>query len=733
MSARATPHIESSATRRLARPATAWVLLAVILSMFAAFGVVFYSPLTSPALFRAAGGLSAAFVFPFCTFTIVGAVIAIRRPANPVGWLCMGGSAVLAIGSLSALVGSVLLDAHNGLGGYVLLFSAFWNAPGGNVAVLFTIMLLVFPDGHLLSPKLRWLMYAVVGFGLSGLVLCVINPAPGALGVVSSPQPGIAIPVSVLAIPGSAPLVNTLGDLWNVLSNVFSAAVIVTVFLRLRGADADTRHQIKWVASAALFLVVTILLVNFLPNEVFADPGPLVGGAVGLLVSVAVLGVPTAIGVSVLKYRLYDIDVIISRTLVYGVLAAFITAVYIGIAVGIGTLVGSGGQPNLWLSIVATIIVAVGFQPVRERVQKIANRLVYGNRATPYEVLTAFSDQVAEAYAADEVLPRMARVLQEATGAQSATVWLKGPATLRPAATYPDAATSPPLPLAMSGGSLPDIPGATTSVAVEHQGRLLGALSVVKRRGDPVTPTEQKLIDDLAHQAGLVLRNVGLAAELRNRLDELRSSRQRLVRAQDEERRRLERNLHDGAQQHIVALKVKLGLAQMLAATSPEKARLTVVQLKADADEALETLRDLARGIYPPLLADKGLMAALESQARKATVRVHVDAEGVERYAQDVEATVYFCVLEALQNVQKYASASQVAVRLRGEESGLSFEVEDDGTGFDTVTVARGAGLTNMVDRVEALGGSVDVRSAPGAGTRVSGDVPAPVRETVLA
>jgi len=732
MSARATPYVEAPATRWLARPATAWVSLAVVLSMFVAFGVVFYTPLTSPALFRATGGLSAAFVFPFCSFAIVGAVIATRRPANPVGWLCIGGTAVLALGSLSGLVGSVLYVAHIGFGRYVMLLSAFWNAPGGNVAVLFLIMLLVFPNGHLLSPKLRWLVYAVVGVGLSGLILCVINPTPGALGIVSNPQPGLAPPVSVLAIPGAAPLVNTLSNLWNVLSNVFSAAAVVAVFARLRGADSDTRHQIKWVASAALFLIGTIFAANFLPNAFFSTSDPLASTGVALLVSLAVLGVPAAIGVAVLKYRLYDIDVIISRTLVYGVLAAFITAVYIGIAVGIGTLVGSGGQPNLWLSIVATIIVAVGFQPVRERVQKIANRLVYGHRATPYEVLTAFSDQVAEAYAADEVLPRMARVLQEATGAQSATVWLKGPATLRPAATHPDAATSP-LALPMSGGSLPEIPGATSSVPVEHQARLLGALSIVKRRVDPVTPTEQKLIDDLAHQAGLVLRNVGLAAELRNRVDELRSSRQRLVRAQDEERRRLERNLHDGAQQHLVALKVKLGLAQMLAAASPERARLTVVQLKADADEALETLRDLARGIYPPLLADKGLVAALESQGRKATMPVRVDAEGVERYAQDVEATVYFCVLEALQNVQKYAKASRVVVRLRGQEGELTFEIEDDGTGFDTATVTRGAGLTNMVDRVEALGGNVDLTSAPGSGTRVSGCVPATVREAVPA
>jgi|HubBroStandDraft_6_1064221.scaffolds.fasta_scaffold00032_101 signal transduction histidine kinase len=732
MSAIATPHMEPSATRRLARPATAWVLLAVIVAMFVAFGVVFYSPLTPQSLFQATGALSAAFVFPFCSFAIVGAVIAMRRPANPVGWLCICGAGVLALGSLSSLVGSVLLDAHNGLGNYVLLLSAFWNAPGGNVAVLFTIMLLVFPNGHLLSPRLRWLMYAILLVGVSGLFLSVIDPAPGALGIVASPQGGIAAPVSILAIPGSAPLVNTLSTLWNLLSNLFSAAVIVAVFLRLRGADSDTRHQIKWVASAALFLVVTILAVGFLPNSAFSNPGPLLGTSVALLVSVAVLGVPTAIGVAVLKYRLYDIDVIISRTLVYGVLAACITAVYIGIAVGIGTLVGSGGQPNLWLSIVATIIVAVGFQPVRERLQKIANRLVYGNRATPYEVLTTFSGQVAEAYAADEVLPRMARVLQEATGAQSATVWLKGPATLRPAATHPDAEASSRAPLPMSNGSFPEVPGATTSVPVEHQGRLLGALSIVKRRGDPVSPTEQKLIDDLAHQAGLVLRNVRLAAELRDRLDELHASRQRLVRAQDEERRRLERNLHDGAQRHLVALKVNLGLAQSLVDSNPDQAKAAVTQLKADADEVLETLRDLARGIYPPLLADKGLVVALESQSRKTMLPITVDAEDVERYPQDVEATVYFCVLEALQNVRKHAGASNVIVRLRGSAGVLTFEVADDGSGFDTTTVKPGSGLTNMVDRVEALGGTVDVVSQPGAGTRVRGDLPAPLREAVL-
>jgi hypothetical protein len=179
--------------------------------------------------------------------------------------------------------------------------------------------------------------------------------------------------------------------------------------------------------------------------------------------------------------------------------------------VRIGTLVGSGGKPNLTLSILATAIVAIGFQPVREGVQKVCNRLVYGQRATPYEVLSEFSGRVAETYAADEVLPRMARVLQEGTGAESATVWLRGSAELRPAASFPEA-TDGHVILPLSNGTLPAVPEATRAVEVRHQGELLGALSVNKRRGEALTPIEQKLVDDLAHQAGLVLKNVGLSA-----------------------------------------------------------------------------------------------------------------------------------------------------------------------------------------------------------------------------
>jgi signal transduction histidine kinase len=716
---------------RLARPVTAWSLTAIALTMFTAFAVIFFSPMTPPAVYRAAGGAITAFwLFPFAAVIPVGVLVALRRPENPIGWLALAAMFLLGLGSLSGLVGSILVTENNGLGSYVILLSALWNAPGGGCEIVLFALLLLFPDGHLPSPRWRWVLYALIAIGSCGLVLCVINPTLGSLGVATGQTPGLTLAASLLAIPGSGAIVGTLSTAVNLMSYALAAAVIGSIFLRLRNADADRSHQIKWVAFAAIVTITTVIVLNTIPIGNSGEPPPLYFLIAGPLLILSGLAIPVAIGVSVLRYRLYDIDLIINRTLVYGALAMFITAVYIGMAVGIGTLVGSGGQPNLWLSIVATIIVAVGFQPVRERLQRLANRLVYGTRATPYEVLSHFSEQVAETYAADEVLPRMVRVLQEGTGAETATVWLCSATQLRPAATFPELfAHLAPVPL--SSRTALEIPGATTAVRVEHQGELLGMLSIAKRKGESLSPTEAKLLADLAKQAGLVLRNVGLTAELLQRLDELRTSRQRLVQAQDEERRRLERNLHDGAQQHLVAIKVKLALAQMLVVKAPEQARSTVAALKADADEALENLRDLARGIYPPLLADKGLVVALESQARKATVPVHVEAEDVQRYAQDIEATVYFCVLEALQNVQKYAGASHVVVRLRDDDGALHFEVEDDGAGFDPATTHKGAGLLNMGDRVDALGGIVAVTSRPGEGTHVRGELPIQTRAAV--
>ena len=220
----------------------------------------------------------------------------------------------------------------------------------------------------------------------------------------------------------------------------------------------------------------------------------------------------------------------------------------------------------------------------------------------------------------------------------------------------------------------------------------------------------------LASQAGLVLRNAAL-------IDELRASRRRLVEAQDAERRKIERNLHDGAQQQLVALTIQLGLLEE-SAGDPAAVRQLAPAVRDGLRAALEDLRDLARGIYPPLLADQGLIAALQAQARKAALPVEIDADGVGRFPQDTEAAVYFCTLEALQNITKYAGASRATVGLTCSGGSLRFTVTDDGTGFDTASTRHGTGLQGMADRLAALGGALDVRSRPGRGTTVTGQLP---------
>jgi signal transduction histidine kinase len=256
-----------------------------------------------------------------------------------------------------------------------------------------------------------------------------------------------------------------------------------------------------------------------------------------------------------------------------------------------------------------------------------------------------------------------------------------------------------------------------TFVPVNHQGEDVGALAVTFPANDPIDAEKERLIGDLATQAGLVLRNTRL-------LEELRASRQRLVAAQDEERRKIERNLHDGVQQQLVAMNVQLGLLARMAEGDPAKAVEMATMLQTRATEALDDLRDLARGIYPPLLADKGLVSALEAQARKAAVPTRVEADGVERYPRDVESAVYFCTLEALNNVAKYAGATSATIELAQQDGHMTFRVRDDGAGFDPATTSYGTGLQGMADRLDAIGGDLTVMSTPGSGTTVTGRVP---------
>ena len=312
----------------------------------------------------------------------------------------------------------------------------------------------------------------------------------------------------------------------------------------------------------------------------------------------------------------------------------------------------------------------------------------------------------------------MAHIVAAGTGAEHVVVWLRVGGEFRPGASSAGSPLPPCLPV--DGQALPTLPDSDLNVPIVHQSELLGAIAITMPKDEPLRPAGAQLVADVASQAGLVLANTGL-------IEDLRASRQRLVTTQDEARRRLERNIHDGAQQDLVVLGIKLNLAEITVAEDPAQAGQVFGELKADATGALENLRDLARGIYPPLLADLGLAAALSAQASKSALPVAVEAGGIGRLGQDTEAAVYFCCLEALQNTAKYAHASSAQICLQAQNGSLRFTVSDDGTGYDTRQTPMGSGQRNMADRLAALGGRLEVRSAPSQGTTIIAHLPLPV------
>jgi signal transduction histidine kinase len=658
------------------------------------------------ALNRGSAGLieNSLFFVIFMAMATVGALVVSRQHQNAVGWI------FLAIGLCAALsfVGSeystyALRTRHGTLPAGVwasLLADMMWIAI---LSLPFVFLPLLFPDGRL--PSRRWRSFARLAGAFVGVVTLVFLFDPGTVGPTRTPNP-----IGIEALRGVAQFLEGPGFLGLVLLGLIS---IVSLVLRFRRAAGMERQQIKWFAFG-----VALLALPFVGDAIAGMLG-VRGGVVWdtILPAVGFTALPVGAAIAMLKYRLYDIDVVISKTVVYLLLAAFITVVYVLVVVAIPVLLfGEEGGFNP-LPFAAAAIVALAFQPVRRWAARLANRFVYGKRATPYEVLSEFSHRVAGTYAAEDVLPRMARILGEGTGAARAEVWLRVGNELRPAAAWPEADAGARQPIPLADGQMPHIPGTARAIPVEHQGELLGALAISMPRGESFTPTTEKLVRDVASQAGLVLRNVRL-------IEELRASRQRLVAAQDQERRRLERNIHDGAQQQLVALAVNLRLAETLAERDPAKTKTMIAEVRGAAQDALDDLRDLARGIYPPLLADKGLAAALEAQARKATVPVRVESNGIGRFPQEAEAAAYFCVLEALQNVAKYAQASNVNVRLRTEDGQLVFTVQDDGRGFDVHQTPSGSGLQNMKDRLDALGGTIEITSTPGRGTEITGRVP---------
>ena len=623
---------------------------------------------------------------------ILGIVVVNKRPRNAIGWIFIVAGAALALASFGQAYALHVLLAEPGTlpAGRALawLSNVLWPIP----LVALILLFLLFPTGHL--PSARW--RPVVWFVMVIYALLTIGALILATAGWSDPFEGINVDSG--GVGDLARVVIVIAVLAEIVALVLSVVSLVVRFRRSTGAE---RLQLKWFVSAA-----AVAAVAFSVGFFFDSP------LVSAIVSISVAFLYVAIGIAMLKHNLYDIDLIINKTITYGALAALITAIYVIVVVVIGAFIGV----TEGVSLLATAVVAVAFQPIRRRAQQIANRLVYGERATPYEVLSRFSEHVGETYSGEDILVRMARLLAEGTGATSAVVWLRVGDEVRPVASWPtNGAIASAIPF--MADEPPVVDGATASIPVRHQRELLGLLTVTKPPNESLSPVEEKLVTDLAGQAGLVLANFKL-------IEDLRASRQRLVAAQDAERRRLERNLHDGAQQQLVALAVRLRLARTTASKDLAEADRMLEQLEGDVTDVLENLRELARGVYPPLLADQGLAAAIEAQARRSPVPVRVEADGIGRYPQELETAVYFCTLEALQNAAKYAQANEVAVSLLEDHGELVLSIRDDGVGFDRAATQLGAGLQNMADRLAALGGTLTVRSRPGAGTTIEGRVP---------
>jgi signal transduction histidine kinase len=680
----------------------AWSIWAVLaLALVGLTGLTFVLGRGDPFIF--VGALS------ILGYATVGTLIVSRHPGNPIGWLFQWFAATFFLG----LVAEGYAFGPNpgdlpGIEAALLVSQTTLPLALGSLGLI----LLLFPSGRLLSR--RWRLAAW------GMVVSILCAVVGILFKAGTVDFGVTNPLGIESLGGLTLVLRFAGGIG---AMVFSLVSVAGLFVRYRRAASEERQQIRWLAYVG-GIAVTLLLLLFLSEPLIPQAGDFLW--ISFWVTIA-LGIPAASAIAILRYRLYELDIVVKKTVVFGILAAFITGAYLLVVIGIPTLVFGAGElltlENA-LPLVAAAALALLFQPVRKAARRLANRLVYGKRATPYELLAEFTGHAGETYSIDDVLPRMARAAGEGTGAATARVWARVGGELRRFATWPDEGGADEHRVSLVGEELPDLPEADRAFAVRHRGELLGALTVQASAAEPLTATGERLLEDLAGQAALILRNVRLTEELRAKLEELRASRQRLVTAQDEERRRLERNIHDGAQQQLVALAVNLKLARTLSARDPERAGQILDRLQTEAQETMENLRDLARGIYPPLLADKGLAAALESQARKAAVPVSVVPDGIGRYPQEAEAAAYFCVLEALQNVSKYAQATEVTVRLSHENGDLVFTVTDDGKGFDPATTRKGSGLQNMADRVEALGGSVDVASSPGMGTTVTGRIP---------
>jgi signal transduction histidine kinase len=644
-----------------------------------------------------------------------GVSLGVRRRQDRLGPIVLFGSTVS--GALCLLQAAVQQDAGD------LAAVAQRIAAALLPAIAFHV-LLALPDGRLVVPARRRAVPAGYTIGLAtGALLCLD------LEVISR-WPLVVAWVAAL-VAGS-----------------------YGTYRRYQTCGAVDRRRIQWIGWGATVAVEGVLVVVAL--RLLAD-WPQSPGAVDL----ALTGlVPLAIIAGTAPRMVANVDRLLTRTVELAGLTALVITIYVLVVLGLGRTPDGSERSLLLLSMVAAGLAALLYIPARTWLTERANRLVYGARVAPDETLRTFAQRLTRSIPLDELMLQLAENLRASMVLASAEVWTGQDGHYELLAGVPHRSPAPvtigekELPVVaragVSGGTwldiwLPQLVGPEGSAAmrvapIAHAGLLLGFI-VVARKADeePFSETEDMVLTEIARQIGLALHNVQLDTALQASLDELRlrnvelqQSRARIVSAGDAERRKLERNLHDGAQQHLVALAVKLRLAADAVEDDPDDAVAMIEEIKGDVQEAIAELRALAHGIFPPLLVSGGLTEALPAAAGRAALPTTVELDGVGRYGDDIEAAVYFCTLEALQNAGKHAGDGATASIRVGEIDGmLRFEISDDGAGFDARqrldSGARlGHGFVNMADRLGAMGGTVTVDSAVGEGTTIVGVIPLP-------
>jgi signal transduction histidine kinase len=624
------------------------------------------------------------------TFSVVGAIVASRHPRNTIGWILCSIGLVEALGMLANGYAEVWLASGWGsrnLGETAAWFASWWWTLV--VVVPTTFLLLLFPDGRLPSPRWRPVAW-LAGLGMSSIVLgYALNPGP--LG----DFPQVVNPYGV-----DSPVVGVLGVVGDVVAFSSMVASAASVIVRLRHAGRVDRQQIKWLGYGGAVMVGAIFVGGGI--AIWSD-------TIGIaLINIALLGLPICMGIAIVRHRLYDIDLLINRTLVYGALTGSVAGIYVLVVGYLGALFQSGG--NLLISLLATGVVALLFQPLRDRLQRAVNRLIYGERDDPYAVVSRLGERLEATLAPEDVLSTIVQTVREALKLPYAAIALpRDPNGFEVVATSGEEPPADPLVLPLSYG-----------------GESVGELLLTPRApGESFSAADRRLLDGLAHHAGVAVHGVRVMADLRR-------SRERLVLAREEERRRLRRDLHDELAPTLAALGLSAATVGELIPTDPKGAAFANEKLQTVIRATVGDVRRLVYDLRPPALDELGLIEAIRERASRYGAgaegfRVTVEApDKLPLLPAAVEVAAYRIVQEALTNVSRHARASSCTVRLACTESpsrALTIEVTDDGVGLPD-TPEGGVGLSSMRERAAELGGECEiVRSWP-SGTRVFARLP---------